>query len=77
MASALVCLQTAQHQVHEVLSHPEADMGEDTKSYYATVADAVTSAGTAIGQLSNQVFGGSQVRRLASTSFKVCVGHTV
>lgn len=77
MASAIVCLQTAQHQVHEVLSHSEADTGEETKSYYATVADAVTSAGTAIGQLSNQVFGGSQVRRLASITFKVCVENTV
>lgn len=57
-------LQDAQHRVHEVLHNSAADGKEESKSYYATVADAVTSAGTAIGQLSSQVFGGTEVRKL-------------
>lgn len=56
-----IFLQNAQHQVHEVLHNSGGGSTEETKSYYATVADAVTSAGTAIGQLSNQVFGGGDV----------------
>lgn len=60
----ITCLQDAQHRVHEVLHNSAADDKEENKSYYATVADAVTSAGTAIGQLSSQVFGGTEVRRL-------------
>ena len=76
MASVVVFLQTAQHHVHEVLNHSQADGEEENKSYYSTVADAVTSAGTAIGQLSNQVFGGSEVRRLASITLKLVAQHT-
>ena len=59
-----LCLQNAQHQAHEVLHNSVAEGKDDSKSYYATVADAVTSAGTAIGQLSSQMFGGTEVRRL-------------
>ena len=62
--NVIPCLQNAQHRVHEVLHSSAADGKEESKSYYATVADAVTSAGTAIGQLSSQVFGGTEVRLL-------------
>lgn len=70
-------LQDAQHRVHEVLHNSAADGKEESKSYYATVADAVTSAGTAIGHLSSQVFGGPEVRRqflvLPSRCLVTCV----
>ena len=54
-------MQNAQHQVHEVLHNSSTGGTEESKSYYSTVADAVSSARSAIGQLGNQVFGGSEV----------------
>ena len=40
---------------------------DDSRSAFSTIADAVASAGNAIGQLSSQILGGGEVRPAAST----------
>ena len=39
----------------------------DSRGAFSTIADAVASAGNAIGQLSSQMLGGGEVRPAAST----------
>ena len=40
---------------------------DDSRGAFSTIADAVASAGNAIGQLSSQILGGGEVRLAAST----------
>ena len=40
---------------------------DDSRGAFSTIADAVASAGNAIGQLSSQILGGGEVRPAAST----------
>ena len=58
--------QSAKESVLRALHSSSSGCPEDSKSAFATIADAVTSAGNAIGQLSSQVLGGGQVRFLGN-----------
>ena len=55
-------MQDAKHRVQQVLTGSGSATDEETKGAFTTVAEAVMSAGNAIGQFSSQMLGGGEVR---------------
>ena len=56
-----LCLQDAKRRVQQVLTGSGSCTDEEAKGAFTTVAEAVMSAGTAIGQFSSQMLGGGEV----------------
>lgn len=56
-----LCLQDAKGRVQQVLTGSGSGTDEEAKGAFTTVAEAVMSAGTAIGQFSSQMLGGGEV----------------
>ena len=54
-------LQEAKRRVEQVLTGSGSGTDEEAKGAFTTVAEAVMSAGTAIGQFSSQMLGGGEV----------------
>lgn len=59
MAKMKLTLQEAKRRVQEALTGSATD--EEAKGAFTTVAEAVMSAGTAIGQFGTQMLGGGDV----------------
>lgn len=56
-ASAIIGVQEIKRQVQEALQN----QGNEQQGYFSAVTNAVSSAGSAIGQLGNQILGGGDV----------------
>ena len=61
-------MQSARERSQQAMHSSATGRPEDSKGAFSTIADAVTSAGNAIGQLSSQILGGGEVRSLAAMS---------
>ncbi len=60
-------LQSAKERVQQALHGSSMTETDESRGAFSTIADAVASAGNAIGQLSSQILGGGEVRPSANT----------
>ena len=61
-------MQDSKERVHEILQGQNAE----SQGIYSTVASAVSSAGSAIGQLGNQILGAGEASPAGSNALFMC-----
>ena len=69
---AIDLVQSSKERVQHALNSSSASQHEDGKGAFSTIADAVASAGTAIGQLSSQILGGGEVSPVTMSGISSC-----